>query len=454
MQAKNLKIGALFLVLLAGPLTGNAQIGNVRGKITNTTGNIDLNKNKKEEGGSSSNNSVGAGMSCDELAEKADALYAEEKYQDAWKYYEQAEKDGCVGMMDGMTRMNMNNCREIVNTTPEEQAEQEKMLGNLMNQIEDQKYHRDKVADGGISSEVHRQNVGKIVFAKEEIVKGSENPSAFANSFSTADNIYSRVYLEQSMANYSNEIGAFPYTSDFDYLITVNGYTFPSILTQKVNLITFGQESFEQWTTFQIGLSPKTEDVQYYPQREYNVLFWENIYHLPEGKYDIRIDLIFDIPEDEQPSGSRYEENCRKFTTKFGAEKVIATGSFSLQVNNTDKVALSRKLSKDLPKAAKTDAALEQGMIKATTGMWEGQTPVKAIITSGDWLYHRDVWGNITHRTINAAVVIKFEKENVYEVFNMVFGEQNQGGDKYGAPYYAGGNTDEGDYFIAKEFVK
>ena len=465
MKAIKLTWGMLLLALLMLPNQMDAQV-DLKGKFNKVKNNVNNNKknnNKESENsddnssgsdntGNSSSSNVGNGMNCDELATKADALYEQENYEEAWKYYEQAEKDGCVGSMDGQTRMNMNDCKKIVNTTPEEKAEQENMVNNILNQVEEQKYSRPLDEDEGVSSPTHEKNMNKIVFSKTEIVKGSEDPSTFTNSFTLGDNIYSRIYLDKSRSNYANEIGAFPYTTDYFYRITVEGYELPSLLSTNIRN-TGDNESLTTWTTYQLAISPMKSDLEYYPHFQYTT-FWEDFYHLPEGTYNINVELVYDIPEDEEPAGSRTAENCRKFTTKFGPEKVIAEGSFQINVKNSDKLNFSKKLSKGLPNPGKTDATLEKGMITATTGAWEGQTPVKAIITSSDWTYQRDVWGNITHRTINAAVVIRFDKEDIYKVFYMVFSEQNQGGDKYGAPQYAGGNTSELDYFIAKEFVK
>lgn len=447
----------LLSFFLMGFIVSNAQIGQLN-KLKNKV-NLDKSKSsdKKEsttttdDTSDSENKPQSSGLSCDELVEKADGLYSTENYTDAWKYYEQAENDGCVGSMDGQSRMNMNACKKEVNTTPEQKAEQEAQINAIYANMEAQKYSSPKVEDLGSSGTFHDANMNKIVFSKSEIVKGAENASSMTNKFTTADNIYSRVYLNQSMANFSNDIGAFPYTSDYLYRFTIEGYTHPEIIGNNITINHFGNENFQKWTTFQLALSPQASDVKEYPEAEYNAMFWTNIYHLPEGSYNVKVELIYDIPADQEETSARDEINCRKWTTKFGAEKVIAAGTFSIDVKNADKLALSKKLSEGLPASAKSDAALAASMVKVTTGMWENQTPVKAVITSSDWKYHRD-WRNIiTHRTITGAVVIKFEKENVYKVFEMSFAEQNQGGDKYGPIGYDGPIS---DYIIAKELIK
>lgn len=57
--------------------------------------------------------------------------------------------------------------------------------------------------DQGITSSVHRQNVGKIVFANNlnTIAFKRENPSEFKKHFNAFDPIYARVYLEKSIGN-------------------------------------------------------------------------------------------------------------------------------------------------------------------------------------------------------------------------------------------------------------
>jgi len=103
-----------------------------------------------------------------------------------------------------------------------------------------------------------------------------------------------------------------------------------------------------------------------------------------------------------------------------------------------------------------TDKELEQSMLKAVAGKWEGQTPVKAVIIGDDWIYLRDEWGTITGRKIEAAVVIKFEKQNMYKVFDMSFYQQNQGGEKYGITKYNGemNGGKVGQWWIAEELIR
>ena len=318
-------------------------------------------------------------------------------------------------------------------------------------QMEAGKYKRERVEDQGITSDVHKEYVGKIVFSNIEIEKGSPNAASFKSSFSTSENLYGRVFLEQSLDNYSNDIGKIGSFSDYNYRVTVDGHTYPDFINSNITSIQDG-EVIEKWTTFQLGLNPATEDVKEYPSADYYTLFWSHIYYLPEGEHNVKIELVHDIPDDEEPTSAYSKEQCRLWTTKFGPEKVVAEGSFTIKVKNSDKLALSKKLCEPLPNGGKLNSSDMQSKMKSLcTGKWSGQTPVKAIVTSDDWNYVRNWKGVITHRTIQGTVVVKHEKENMYQVLSVQFVQQNQGGSSYGSLQY---DAVGGGDFIAKELVK
>ncbi len=410
-------------------------------------------KDKKDNEASSSSSSASAskfdsGLSGADLAEKGDALYDAGNYSEALAHYEEAEKRG---YQDGEMRMKMNKCRDAAD--PAKQEEEKKAMADVdqkMNAMEKMKYHLEPVEDGGMSSATHGKYKNQIVFSKSHIDKGAENEGSFTNNFTLADHIYSRIYLDKSLTNQGHAIGVPSYNQQFWYRYTVEGFKHNDLIGNQININAYWEGDMrDKWTTFQVAMSPEEKWVKDYPSTEL-MTFWEQMYYLPEGSYKVKLEVIFDVPEDKVDEKNSL--NSYMYTTKFGAERVVATGTYTINVKNSDKLAFSKRVGKNLPAPAKTDAALEASMIKAVTGQWDGQTPVKAAISAADWVYQRDVWGNITHRTITANVVLKFEKENVYKVFHMSFGQQNQGGDKYGITYY-NGEASFDQFLIAKELI-
>jgi len=397
----------------------------------------------------------GKAAECQEKA-KANAEYEKSKLSDAdceqlkadaVKFYEAENYEKALELVDKGYAVKC-----ITSAGSDSEYRTIQIASKTFIQMEAGKYTRPKVEDQGMTSDAHKSNVGKIVFANTEIEKGSPNTGSFKNSFSTSDNIYSRVFLAQSLENEANEIGKIAQMTDFHYLITVNGHTYSKFINHDYNAGMAGDE-LETWTSFQLGLNPQTSDLKSYPSTEWRGMFWHHAYYLPEGEYDVKIALVFDIPDDEEATSARPKEQCRLWTTKFGAEKIVAEGSFKLKVNNSDKLTLSKKLCEPLPTAGKLHSSTMASTMKAQcSNKWDGQVPVKAICTSDDWNYHRNWKGEITHRTCQGTVVVKHTKENdMYQVLSVQFAQQNQGGEKYGATKMDG--VAGGD-FIAKELVK
>lgn len=64
-----------------------------------------------------------------------------------------------------------------------------------------EKFNKEKITDDGITSEIHKNNIGKMVFSKSHIEQGKEVPANFTTSFTGNDLIYARCYLAESFWN-------------------------------------------------------------------------------------------------------------------------------------------------------------------------------------------------------------------------------------------------------------
>lgn len=59
-----------------------------------------------------------------------------------------------------------------------------------------------QLPDMGITNEVHKANVGKIVFSSDVVDLKKPDPNAFKTNFTQNDNIYARFYLSESLENH------------------------------------------------------------------------------------------------------------------------------------------------------------------------------------------------------------------------------------------------------------
>ena len=417
------------------------KLGNLKNKAEEKVNNVGTGKNKADKNESEGSSKVeskvtDSGLSCYELEDKANELYAKEEYEEAWKYYSEAEADGCITGMDGMSRVNMNNCKKIVNTTPEEAAAQQAQIDGIMGQMEAQKYSCDNIEkDNGISSPVHTKNIKKIVFSKTEIVKGQENESSFTNSFSATDNIYPRVYLEKSIGTEAKSIGDCYGGSNFIRWTFDDGAT---KLPEWLDESNFTATDEDLWTTFQPGMSPSESDMNYDESKIKN--FVKIVRYLPVGTHKVKMEVVYDIPEDEQPAGSRDEQNSRKFTTKFGTEKVLATGEFTLNVTEAGKKALYKKACPlykdevaDYNRSAFTLVSNATSLVKETKNIdWNKFTLLK-IVGAKDWKYEKNYYGVILSRSAGAGVYLLNKEDGFIYYSSVSFYQENtsSGGSSY-----------------------
>jgi len=188
-------------------------------------------------------------------------------------------------MEEGMAKLQ--EAHDACPTCPDA-AEIRKILGiqPQLGQIEDAKYKCQNIAaDNGTSGAVHTQNVKKIVFSKSEIVKGQENTSAFTNSFTLADNIYSRIYVDMSPGNDAKNMGiCYGFPLYLRYTINDGKTTLPADAGSSIIPSNGDDDFFSKVTTWQIGMSPVAGDVSGYPKAEIQN-FYDKMAYLPEGTH-------------------------------------------------------------------------------------------------------------------------------------------------------------------------
>lgn len=343
MKAKkiNLKKCAAICLLALSPslLFAQGKLGSLKEKAKEKIGTNKEDK-KNENTGSSTTIETTGKETGEELYEKGNVAYEAGNYKEALAYYEKAEENG---YSDGEMKIKMRECRDNLDTN--KQAEDEKKLNEAMgkmNALDDMKYKcSDIPTDNGSSGTFHDANVGKIVFSKSEIVKGQENASAITNSFTTSDNIYSRVYMNHSIGYECANMGICfgdPYHRTA-YRFTVDGgkYDFSKSYFDngEMTFNSVDEELMNKWTTWQPAMSPASKDGYGTHEMQF---FYSMIEFLPAGKHTIKFEIVIDIPDDKKTDYNTYE-----YTTKFGPEKVVASGEFTLEVKESDKAKIKTK---------------------------------------------------------------------------------------------------------------
>ena len=251
----------------------------------------------------------------------------------------------------------------------------------------------------GITSDVHKNNMGKIVFGPsyESIAFKKEIPASFKNSFTFGEPIYVRAYLDNSLSNYL--IKLLP-NEDKSY-INNNAHF-------KAHFFLDGVETFSQtlsglqvgenqeWTSFKGALY--TGDHSGSPMfRGEFITFLNGLdAKLSNGKHKIKVEIKPWINETNPVEGS-----------------VVAAGEFDFMVNPN-----SINTNDDIfciAKANMTDAKVEAATMKEYALEKGNSTDVKfARIISKDWTIVRAPYtGTILRRNLDLHIV-SINKEGKY----------------------------------------
>ena len=233
--------------------------------------------------------------------------------------------------------------------------------------------------DQGITSEVHRKNVNKIVFAKNksDLTFRRENPSNFKTSFTSSDNIYGRVYVDKSIKNKTKQYG--PGILMYDLFIDGNRishkksfgmYKHLQDKTYYTEQIDVGN-SFNKWTSWKIWLLPTLNDDE-----------------LKYGNCNIA-SRAFTLALLEQKPGNHQIKINVYYTDMTGdfKSKTLASGEFTIEIKATDKKKLAFAYAPPLPKdeysgtnKKETIAAIKEAFIQQL-----GKSPIICGIYKRGW---------------------------------------------------------------------
>ncbi|MEM9361886.1 MAG: hypothetical protein AAGA43_04575 [Bacteroidota bacterium] len=167
-------------------------------------------------------------------------------------------------------------------------------------------WHED-VPEQGITSEMHRKNIGKILFSNDIIPFQKEDASKIKSRFTIGENIYGRMYLICSIPNdtvYNSKDATKDRRQGLDKLIgkqkveVARGSTTPRTAAAEfrvfinrelsswvIEQVRFTEETLKH-TTRQVWISPNPED-------EKVSRYWlEEIDKLPEGEHTVRIEYV------------------------------------------------------------------------------------------------------------------------------------------------------------------
>ncbi|HYG50197.1 MAG TPA: hypothetical protein VD905_04800 [Flavobacteriales bacterium] len=240
-------------------------------------------------------------------------------------------------------------------------------LAANMNFYDKQRF--EKTPDDGITTEIHKANVGKIVFAQNTIPRESNDKSALKSDFTNFSNgIYARMYMKQSVRNFlaENGNGKDVGTTGYAIEIWVDGKKIMNV-TDKLD----GEDANKR-TNWQIVLAPNKKEDEF--ANEY--ITGEFAYcmsTLADGKHEIKLRAFIDYDNKEQ---------------------TLSEGSFTVNITKADRDKFVKEYGFRLRKPGHMDADPQfASEVKKLV-----HSSVKTIRCPLAWEDRVDMFDRVTHR--------------------------------------------------------
>ncbi|MEO1486011.1 MAG: hypothetical protein AAFU57_09695 [Bacteroidota bacterium] len=269
------------------------------------------------------------------------------------------------------------------------------------------KWHED-VPEQGFTSEMHLNNIGKIVFSNDIIPFQKEDATKIKSTFTSGESIYGRMYLICSLPNdtiyWSSEAELQQERTGLNKLIkkkqvqVARGTTNPksaraefrvfidgTLTDWVIEQVRFTSETLKH-TTRQVWISPKPED-------EKVSRYWlEEIDKLPEGEHTVRIEYV--------PAGRNII-------------RPLAAGEFTLVKDNNATVSTGVRFA-DLEEGRKdanlASEALEIMRKKYDEKGWDGE--VTKVRFRTDWLTSTQIGNSQVSRIREIRMYVYTEHGN------------------------------------------
>jgi hypothetical protein len=244
---------------------------------------------------------------------------------------------------------------------------------------------------------IHDKYEGQIVFAEESIDFENIDDGLLKERFTLLNTIYGRIFLEKPLAAYYDDHNwNYDYSKEkFDYNFSINIYIDGQLAITW--LYELSPEAFTKSRLWDIVVAPKEENRLQYSMESNDWV--DQVSILEDGEHEVK--MVMRAENAENP-GLNIEP--------------IASGMFTLHMEKAKMDEFTKKFTVGLPKATIDDDELEAEVIDATVRMYDGMTPVNAIIIepTGKFQYTRDMNGGILSRNFIAAVVLVSYDDKCY----------------------------------------
>lgn len=183
--------------------------------------------------------------------------------------------------------------------------------------------------DGGYNSDLHKNNIGKIVWSNKQINYADQDSVKTKNRFKLSEPIFARVYLKHSLGN----TPVYSSVNDKPSQNTRFGYEYKLFIDEQEKAVKFGVfmdsqltgSAGETWTTMQFAPNP----VPFTDNFKTEADAWRTATKgLSSGNHNVRFELWATMGQ-------------------YRSRQPISVGEFILEVNKGERIAAGTPFPKD-----------------------------------------------------------------------------------------------------------
>lgn len=220
----------------------------------------------------------------------------------------------------------------------------------------------------GMTSSIHQQNVGRIVWSKAVIDSKAQERAKLEDTFRVTDNIYGRIYSADSLRNTpvfsrADRRPQENFRNSYEIRLFIDGKNVPVsfgvFLQHRMN-----DTPAKKWTTWQFSPNPVKPD----PGLEQKVRAgWEKATRkLAAGNHKVRFEIWGTLGQ-------------------LRTKKPLAKGTFTLVVGQGEQLALAGKFPADVYRGSDL-AQLKRQMAAALVGqVTRNPADIKGVAVIGNW---------------------------------------------------------------------
>ena len=251
------------------------------------------------------------------------------------------------------------------------------------------------------------QDVPTVVLTHSKIASSEPLPRSIG-SFRAGEAIYGMIHTKESI---SDIIG--PYSCKFTERVYVDG----EAQSEYEYSVSYG-DIRDLGHFYEISISPSLDRIEY-PKQAFNLS--QGLSGISSGKHDVKVVVSYQVKglsESNTLGSLLFEYDC-------SSEEGIAQQKKMVQAYRSKTLK-----NVSLPSAGMTNSNLEAGIQKAVNAANWNQEILKVIIMDYDWQYMtHSVWGTVTDRYLNVAVVVKDADGNCIIFYPTVLQTKIDGGD-------------------------